>query len=369
VLLLKSLFCLTGSDNRLRFIAIHLICYFLFTVFSSVLSFSSLLSFFALLFFVSVSTLSTKRRLNDADLNINWLIAPAGSFLIAGLIILMSGYNASYWLLTFPLVISTFLMTYKSQKSNHILGYCGIVDLSSYVRSKSTNHEKRIEPTFNNTDVEHSQSSNYQDDNYTFAQRNDVSTNSNFKSDYDIGESIRLKLFNNKNAVLTILILTLLVIMAMFLTSILSSSNKDEDENTTQQNNEIVNDTQPKSTLLHEVTLPDNFSLLVSSFNGIIIRWEGDTTDNPFIWQQLTAQGDESCKVITYNNGEMIRTLTVTHENNGDYFAKFSPLDTKVLIRNLAIRSSFTLCGYKFSLKGSQSTLGKHSYYSKFIVD
>jgi hypothetical protein len=87
------------------------------------------------------------------------------------------------------------------------------------------------------------------------------------------------------------------------------------------------------------------------------------------IWQQLTTQGDETCKGITYNNGDMIRTLNVIHENDGDYFAKFSPLDTKVLIRNLAIRSSFKLCGYKFSLNGSQSTLGKHSYYSKFVVN
>ena len=367
MLFLKSLFCLTGSDNRRRFIAIHLICYFSFTVFSSVLSFSSLLSFFALLFFVSISTLSTKRRLNDANLNINWLLAPAGSFLIAGLIILMSGYNTSYWLLTFPLVISTLLMTYKSEKSNHILGYAGSVDLSNYVQQKNDDHQKRIEPTFNNSDVEHSKSSNYQNDSHSFTDQNDVSKNSNFKSDYDIGEAIRLKLFNNKNAVLTISILTLLVIMAMFLTSIISSS--DADEEVTQQNNEITTETQAKPTLLHEVTLPDNFSLFVSSFNGIIIRWEGDSTDNRFIWQQLTAQGDESCKVITYNNGDMIRTIDVTYESDGDYFAKFSPLDTKALIRNIAIRSSFTLCGYKFSLSGSQSTLGKHSYYSKFIAN
>ena len=367
MLLLKSLSCLTGSDNRRRFIAIHLICYFSFTVTSSVLSFSSLLSFFALLFFVGICTFSTKRRLNDANLNMNWLLAPSGSFLIAGLIIIISGYSTSYWLLIFPLVISTLLMTYKSKKSNHILGYSGTVDLSSYVKQNSANHDKRIEPTFNNNDVEHSQSSNYQDASHSFIQQGEVSKNSNFKSDYDIGEAIRLKLFNNKNAVLTISILTILVIMAMFLTSIISSSN--EDEGTTQQNNETATKTQSKPALLHELTLPDNFSLFVSSFNGITIKWEGDSTDSRLIWQQLTTQGDETCKGITYNNGDMIRTLNVIHENDGDYFANFSPLDTKVLIRNLAIRSSFKLCGYKFSLNGSQSTLGKHSYYSKFVVN
>ena len=365
MLLLKSLLCLTGSDNRRRFIAVHLGCYFLFTVSSVILSFSGLLSFFALLFFVGICTFSTKRRLNDANLNINWLLAPAGSFLITGLIIIMSGYGTSYWLLFFPLIISTLLMTYKSQKHNHILGYCGNVDLSRYIKQESAPREKRIEPTFNNNDVAYS--SAHHDVKDSFVRQEETSKNSNINSDYDIGEAIRLKLFNNKNAVLTISILTILVIMAMTLTSIISFSN--EDESTTQQDNEITTKVQSTPTLLHEVTLPDNFSLLVSSFNGIIIKWEGDSTDNRFIWQQLTAQGDESCKAITYNNGDMIRTLNVTHENNGDYLAKFSPLDTKTLIRNIAIRSSFKLCGYKFSLDGSQSTLGKHSYYSKFITN
>ncbi len=365
MLLLKSLFCLTGSDNRRRFIAIHLSCYFLFTVASAVLSFSGLLSFFALLFFVGICTFSTKRRLNDANLNINWLLAPAGSFLITGLIIIMSGYSTSYWLLIFPLVISTLLMTYKSKKDNHILGYFGNVDLSHYVKQKSAHHESRIEPTFNNNDVPHSQSSSYHETSHTVVQRVETSKNSNFKSDYDIGEAIRLKLFNNKNAVLTITILTILVIMAMIVTAIISSSN--EDKNTTQQNNELATKTQSEPAMLHEVTLPDNFSLLVSSFDGIIIRWEGDSTNIRFLWQQQTAQGDESCMAITFNNGDKIRTLNVIQQNDGDYLAKFSPLDTKVLIRYLAIRSSFKLCGYKFSLNGSQSTLGKHSYYSKFI--
>jgi hypothetical protein len=364
VLLLKSLFCLTGSDNRRRFIAIHLSCYFLFTVTTSILSFSSLLSFFALFIFVGICNFSTKRRLNDANLNIKWLLAPAGSFLIAGLIIIMSSNSSSYWLLFFPLVISTLLMTYKSQKHNHILGYCGNVDLSGYI--KQENHqENRIEPTFNRNYVENSQSSTYQNASQTFVQQEKRSKNSLYESDYDIGETIRLKLLNNKNAVLTTTILTVLVIIAMTLTSVIASY--DEDENTTQQKNDLSTVTKSAPALLHKVMLPDNFSLFASAYNGITIKWEGDSSNTRILWQQLTAQGDDSCMIITYNNGEIIRTLNVTQENNGDYLATFSPLDTKTLIRNIAIRSGFTLCGYRFSLKGSQSTLGKHSYYSTFI--
>ena len=363
MLLLKSLFCLTGSDNRRRFITIQLICCILFTIVNSVLSFSSLLSFLALLFFVALCTFSTKRRLNDANLNMNWLLAPAGSFFIAGSIIIISGYSASYWLLFFPLVISTLLITYKSKKNNHILGYCGSVDLSGYIRKENHDHEKRIEPTFNSNGVEYSQSSTYQDENNSFVRHSEISKD----SDIDIGEAIRLRLFNNKNAAITITILTLLVIMAMILTSMISSS--DTDENSIKPNTE--KDTTSKSTpaLLHEITLPDDFTLFVSSFDGITIKWESDTTNTDILWEQQTAQGDKSCMAITYNNGESIRTLKVIKENNGNYLAKFSPLDTKILIKNIAIRNSFTLCGYEFSLKGSQSVLGKHSYYSKFTAD
>jgi hypothetical protein len=365
VLLLKSLFCLTGSDNRRRFIAIHLSCYFLFSVFSSVLSFSGLLSFLTLFCFVGTSALSTKRRLNDANLNINWLWAPTGSFFVAGIIIIISGYNTSYWLLLFPLVNSTLLMTYKSKKNNHILGYCGNVDLSSYIKQNDNQHQNRIEPTFNRNDVEQSQSTTYRGESSSFVPNEDKSKGSNYKPDDDIGEVIRLKLFNNKNAVLAITILISFVIMAMILTSIISTF--DEEKLSTPKKNNITIEPAAIKTLLHEVTLPDNFTLFVSSFNGMTISWEGDKTKSGFIWQQLTAQGDDSCIAITYNNGEMIRTMDVIQETNGDYLASFSPLDTKALIRNIAIRSSFTLCGYKFSLKGSQSTLGKHTYYSELI--
>jgi hypothetical protein len=366
VLFLKSLFCLTGSDNRRRFIAIHLTCYFLFATASSVLSFSGLLSLLALCIFVGIASFSTKRRLNDANLNTKWLLAPTVSFLIIGLIIIISDHSASYWLLFFPILTSALLTTYKSQKNNHIFGYYGNVDLSSYIKKESYQNQTRIEPTFNHNTTGLSQSIVNQGVSSTFVENTKGSENSNKQPEHDIGEAIRLKLFNNKNAVLTLTTLAILVIMAMVLTSVISSSG---DEDVTPLKNEIANEVPSQQDSLHEVTLPDNFSLSISSFNGVTIKWQGDASNDDFLWQQLTAQGDKSCMAITYNNNEMIRTLNVIQKDNGDYLARFSPLDTKVIIRNIAKKSSFTLCGYKFSLKGSQSILGKHRFYSEFIVD
>lgn len=365
MLLLKSLFCFTGLDNRRRYIVIHTSSYFLFALISSILSSSILLSFITLCFFVSLSTFSTKRRLKDANLNKSWLYPPAISFIIAGLIIMFTGHSTSYWLLLFPLAVSTLLMTYKSQNyNNYILGYCGDIDLSDYI--KEENHQIRIEPTFNQGDINNSQENAYRDEDSVFSQNINSPKMATSQSANDIGEAIRLKLFNHKNAFLTIVILILLVFMAMVLTSVISTSS--EDNNIITDDNEIEK-VQLQQDRLHNVSFPDDFSLFVSPFDSITIKWQGDSTSKVFLWQQLTAQGDKSCKAINFNDGKMIRTLKVVQENSSDYLASFSPLDTKTIIKNIAIRGSFSLCGYKFSLKGSQSVLGKHSYYSTFIAN
>jgi len=367
VLLLKSLFCFTGSDNRHRFIAIHLSCYFLFAIVSSILSSNGLLSFLVLCLFASTSTLSTKRRLNDIPLKANWLITYTCSFLIAGLIIIMSDHSSSYWLLLFPLAISTLLMTYKSEKNNHIFGYDGDIDLTGYIKQGSYQDQLRIEPTFNQDDVAHSHTSLNKNNSSVYIQSEKTGKNPNVQPEGDIGEVIRLKLLNNKHAVLALTIFLFIAIILMMRTS--DTSSFDNTENSISGKSEIAPETQSKQDFQHEVTLPDNFSLSISSFKGITVKWQGDETSEDFIWQQLTAQGDETCMAITYNNGKAIRTLNVIQTNNGDYLANFSPLDTKEIINNIAIRNSFTLCGYKFSLKGSQSILGKHSYYSNFITN
>jgi hypothetical protein len=367
VLLLKSLLCFTGSDNRHRFIFINISSYFLFIITSAIFSLSNALAIICLCIFTCLCTFSTKRRLNDADLNKNWLYAPALSFSIAGLIIIFTGYSTSYWLLLFPLMISALLTTYKSLGNKHyILGYYGDVDLSSFIKQDSPLKESRIEPTFNQTETI--------PENRVMTPQSIGSSNLHINNDQatatsetsDIGEAIRLKLFNHKNAFLTVSAFVLIVIMAMISTSVISTSGENTENNTPD-----ANDTSLKSQSLvvhsHQVTLPDDFSLSVSSFDGITIKWQGDATSEEYLWQQLSAQGDNSCKEIDFNNGEKIRTLSVKQENSSDYLANFSPLDTQLIIKNIAFRGSFSLCGYKFSLKGSQSVLGKHDYYSTFI--
>ena len=81
----------------------------------------------------------------------------------------------------------------------------------------------------------------------------------------------------------------------------------------------------------------------------------------------LSGSGDKSCQTISFNKGEAIRPIGVLVDNGSDYFASFSPLDSKELIQALAFRGNFSLCGYNFSLKGSQAVLGKNSQYAPFL--
>ena len=119
--------------------------------------------------------------------------------------------------------------------------------------------------------------------------------------------------------------------------------------------------------LQHRITLPDNFSLMVSPHNGLVINWQADSAENKELWNITHAQGDSSCQAIEFNKGDAIRSYKVNIEQNSEYFAYFSPLDTKVLVKNIAFKGKFSLCGYEFSLKGSQSALGKVEFYANLI--
>ena len=117
----------------------------------------------------------------------------------------------------------------------------------------------------------------------------------------------------------------------------------------------------------YPVTLPDNFTVMLSEHKGIIINWQAEQSKESNYWTLETAQGDRSCVDLSFNNGDKVRTMSVLVEQGNEYFAQFSPLDTQQIIKNIAFRGSFSLCGYTFSLKGSQAALGKNKIYAELI--
>jgi len=188
----------------------------------------------------------------------------------------------------------------------------------------------------------------------------------------DIGELIRLKFLSNRKFQIGVLASVTIIIIAVFINSLLSSISQQTDNTSTAEMVEPKLGAEMASINIfaskdHLLPMPDNFNLYISTYQGIIIHWQADQVSNGELWSQLTASGDKSCKSLQFNKGAPLRPLTVLVENGSDYFASFSPLDSKELIKALAFRGKFSLCGYSFSLKGTQAVLGKHPQYAVYL--
>ncbi|MDO6488849.1 hypothetical protein Q4503_14175 [Colwellia sp. 6_MG-2023] len=377
---LKSLFCLHGLDNRTRFFTISIGVYVLFIMLVSAFSNSIIIPLILLVIFSLILGLTSLRRLHDAKLNKKWLLAPCLTFLLVGIIIIISQQSSSYYLLILPTLCSAVLLTYQStNKHSYILGYYGPVDMNECRQNshKSAQSQYRIEPTLvsdtssnnyysqthNDSSQEYNQTDKIEDDNYSHHRQANKQT--------DIGELIRLNLLNNRKAqliIVAIIGITLIGVSTSWLIHYLDSA---DETLINQNNNKEQVSVLPSILRSHPLPMPDNYTLYLSEHSGISINWQADEVENSLLWSQLTAQGDESCKEISFNKGKPIRTLSVKVEesngSNSNYFASFSPLDSQELIQALAFRGNFTLCGYNFSLKGSQAALGTNNQYSHWV--
>ncbi|MBA6329351.1 hypothetical protein H4J46_15600 [Colwellia sp. MB02u-6] len=325
---------------------------------------------FILLLCSSTYLAATQRRLNDAHLHNTWILAPAGSFLITGFFIVFTGYNSSYWLLLIPLLMMVVLLTYPSKSQRrYTLGYNGPVNLSDFQQLKKTNsrNSQRIEPTMNSVNI--NQSLHNKND-YSPLADNSQNTSSTTSGSHfsdstqdktELAESIRLALFSKKKSQLFIALISFLLVLAFIISMLF-------DKQTPAKNPvEHTSEIQKKAKeFQHQITLPDNFSIMIAANNAIVIQWQASVEDNLNVWALGNAEGDKSCKIIEFTKAEVIRTYSVSTIDN-KYYAYFSPLDTKALIKNIAFKNKFSLCGYSFSLKGSQARLGKSSFYANLI--
>ena len=367
---IQSLFCWQGFDNRQRFILIVLASLFFFSTLSAIFSNSILFSTITLFLCSVICFATTKRRQNDAQFDKKWLMAATGSLIVTGLIIVLLGNGMSYWLLLLPIGLSALLLTYPSKNSRHyVLGYSGPINLSEFkktMKKSPSRNSQRVEPTINSIDVnpsnafsyannvENSTSTTYEDNTHS------NSHNSNKEQGLEFAESLRLTLFSKINTRLTIAVTLSFFVLVLCIFALFSDDTVDE--------NLVEEKALPEKimTFEHKLTLPDNFSIMFNHQKALVVHWQADVVDNDKFWTLSTALGDKSCKAIEFNNELPIRTLKVSTENNG-FYATFSPLDTKALIKNIAFKNNFALCGYKFSLKGSQAALGKSAFYSPSV--
>ncbi len=374
---LQAVFCLKGFDDRNRFFATSIFTILGFIFCSAILSNYLVVSFVILFILTLVLTCSAKRRLHDAKLNKNWQLVPGGLLLLTGILSLLLESTGSYYLLILPLLSIALLLTYPSKKTNkkanYILGYFGPVDLSEYkqkpVAIKTPN--QRIEPTLA------AEGANEQLYSYETIAEQSITPDHTFDDEIDskqadIGELIRLKFLGNRKIQLGLIASVTLIFLGVLVNSTISAIPTEQNiTNKSELHEPQVLDSSASATILtnkdHLLAMPDNFNLYLSEYQGVIIHWQADEVANGELWSQLSTKGDESCQSIKFNKGSSIRPLSVLVENGNEYFASFSPIDSSELIKALAFRGKFSLCGYSFSLKGTQAVLGKHSQYAPFL--
>ena len=334
-----------------------------------------------LILFSVILGLASLRRLHDAKLNKNWFLAPSLTFALIAMVIILSDQNSSYYLLIVPSLCSGVLLTYASAaKLNFILGYYGPIDMKEYQQeSHQSKHANfRIEPTLITENAESAHYSEGIDNNlqstfqsYEVEQNNNSQNVDPFNKQADIGEMIRLKILSNKKAQLMVAVLIGLTLIGVAASWFINYLQTDDETTIEKELHQKELSVQSSITRNYPLAMPDNYTLYLSEHRGVSINWQADEVSDTTLWSQLTAQGDESCKEISFNKGDAIRTLSVQVTNtdgaNINYFADFSPLDSKTLIQALAFRGNFTLCGYNFSLKGSQAALGSNEQYAQWV--
>ncbi|MCG9748251.1 hypothetical protein [Shewanella sp. Isolate8] len=117
---------------------------------------------------------------------------------------------------------------------------------------------------------------------------------------------------------------------------------------------------------IKQVAMPDGFKVQLEG-KVLMLSWLGERGEPGTLWSLASAEGDSSCKNLTFNNGVSYRPMTVSLLADTSTQARFSPLDTPAIINDIAMRGSLTLCGYEFSLKGSQAALAKEPAFRPYL--
>lgn len=371
-MLLRSLICLRGYDQGLRHLAIALACYALILLCWGV-TLSAGVATVICIIALPLLLASSWRRVRDAQrpplLTVTallpWLLmlsatatATTGAVLYCAVILAMLLHVG---LSLLPPATSSGA---KVQR-RYVQGYCGPVDLTM---AQST---VRVEPTIDGQVLNQGVSAVVSDTGDT--------TVSHAASPHVVGDSDAchrsdgfVELQQNLQQLLQWCVrhkLTLLIaIVVLVIASLVATWLMQGDAEATQQHTDdeaaaAVTTTQPQREV---VKLPDHFSLALAD-KQLFIQWLGDTMTPGPMWDLATAKGDQRCADIVFNDGSRYRPMQVNIIANGAVEANFSPLDAKKIVNDVAMRGSFSLCGYDFSLKGSQAALQANARFNRLL--
>jgi uncharacterized membrane protein YhaH (DUF805 family) len=362
VQLLKSLLCFKGYDNGRRFLLINLASYLIFFALSALLAKAALLLLLLLLIGCPIIFASSVRRIHDAGFAKVLSLVPPLVFILCVIGITYIEHNASWFLLIIAVLTTLAMTTISNARVRHIneyvMGYSGPVDLTT-AKTKTPSHHyhhERIEPTIAAKSADNLINNNISAPNHL----NKVTapqTNSAASWEQQLGDWFR---HNQKLALISSGIALVLLVSAIVFGLF---DQEVPPKEAVAQPETIIQSKQRKN----KIEMPDSFWVMLDQYDALTIGWQGDYQKDGEIWSALTAQGDKDCTQINFTIRDEYRTMKVTIKNQGDYYADFSPVDTKKLIRSIANRDKFKLCGYEFSLKGTQAKLRNNKKYDSYF--
>ncbi|MDQ7051297.1 MAG: hypothetical protein Q9M92_17925 [Enterobacterales bacterium] len=368
---LKSLLCIQGYDNGRRFLIISLVCYGLILVAHPIVATAKIIYLLVAIISIPIMAASSVRRIRNAQLNVAMSVFPFIIFLLN-----LWGFaaidTAAKWWLMLPATLVTLIISLVGQaavkpKQTYHLGYCGPINLDKIADLDQP--LERIEPRVNLELDESARESRLQTE-FDMSQPA-YSDSSDFSQSSEQWQQQLFDWFkhNQKLVVFSVplIVITLIVIF-------ISSSDKEREQSklTTHQASDRLNF--GKKHFQDKVKLPDQFWIMLDQNNALSIGWEGDIpdqtklTEGDFFWSAYSAIGDASCTNLHFSLGADIKSLLVRVNSSGDYYANFSPVDTSLIVRSIAEKDRFKLCGYEFSLKGTGKVLRSNATYRKILA-
>lgn len=367
---LHALICFEGRDHNIRFLLLSLAIY-LFFMLNSLLFGDSIALYMLLNFTLLLAmTATANRRVRDAQIPAVWQFMPVGVFALVAFLPLVYAHNSFFtMLLAIP---ATLLMTIKPSAEVHhyVWGYEGPVNFEASHNNTPTSNQyvERIEPTFVSG----------QDQSYGQTATNDQQNQQQPDTQYitpqpinDWYEPTRLFMLKHQTITLSISGILLLTTVVGLTYPLFADSDSVTDGQVVEQ---LEQQEEPKpqpfvsQVRQYAFEMPTNdYSLMLTEHNGLVIHWPSYDENNPQLWSIASGKGEQSCEEIVFNDRQKVRTILVSIEGDGDYYASFSPLDTEKLVTGIADKSKFTLCGYDFSLKGTRSAISQSDIYSEFL--
>lgn len=368
---LKSLFCFKGADNNERFIIICGFCVSLVLLLQiiapSAAIFNGIIALCLTVAFIATSI----RRTLDVGGDKRYSIFASISFILFVLGMLCFTTGGRFIAFVLPVLPVLFLFSLPSkQRLEYVSGYNGPINLAvkpALQPQADKNRSNRIEPSlfgeanYDSVDEFAVYSESSQGSTHTASATDSVTVQPSWLNNQaEVLYSIFVK---KQRVVIVVNALVHLIVIISFFFSIEIPNQDLQEPPADKVENSIAHSATNPVIREHRLEMPDDFYLYLDNYHGLIIHWKADMAENGVIWSLASATGDDTCTIIEFNRGDSIRTVNVVIENNGDYYANFSPLDSEKIVKLLAKRGSFSLCGYTFSLKGSQKALNSNPAY------